>query len=242
MQPAESMVFLYDEVSVKKLVKGIVEFRKRVRPEYIETFARLALGQKPDSLLIACSDSRVVPNLFASVDPGDLFVVRNVGNLVAPCDASGRSVADESEASAIEFSVLSLNVADIIICGHSECGAMHLALSGTQVADAPNLMSWIRHANPSLARLRSPSEPLRVSDRLAAHNRLSQLNVLQQMEHVITYPAVRDRIQRGQLRVHGWWFDIASAEVYAYAPEDRAFRLIDDAEAERMLARAGISK
>src|SRR5471030_2401571 len=98
---------------MKKLINGIIEFNKNIRPEYRETFAQLALGQYPDSLFIACSDSRVVPNLFASTDPGDLFVVRNVGNMVAPCEGDhGLSVA-ESEGAAIEFATMQLNVADI---------------------------------------------------------------------------------------------------------------------------------
>src|SRR2546430_16686177 len=106
---------------MKKLIQGIVEFRHKVRPDYRETFAHLALGQAPDTLFIACSDSRVVPNAFASADPGDLFVIRNVGNLIAPADGTGVSVSDESEAAAIEFAVLTLKVRDVIVCGHSEC-------------------------------------------------------------------------------------------------------------------------
>src|SRR5436189_4919786 len=106
---------------MKKLIRGIVEFRKKVRPGYRETFSRLALGQSPDALLIACSDSRVAPNVFASTEPGDLFVIRNVGNIIAPCGDGGLAIGDESEAAAIEFSTFALNVSDMIVCGHSEC-------------------------------------------------------------------------------------------------------------------------
>src|SRR3954466_9946866 len=113
-----------------KLIRGIVDFRKNVRPAVKETFSRLALGQRPDTLFIACSDSRVVPNLFASSDPGDLFVIRNVGNLIPPCGVQGHSASDESEAAAIEFALQSLPVAQIIVCGHSECGAMDLLARG----------------------------------------------------------------------------------------------------------------
>ena len=100
---------------MRKLINGIVEFRRNVQNEYIEKFSRLAQGQKPDSLFIACSDSRVVPNTFASTDPGDLFVLRNVGNLIPPCGEHGVSVSDESEAAAIEFAVLNLNVAFLVL-------------------------------------------------------------------------------------------------------------------------------
>src|SRR3954468_19368374 len=109
---------------MKKLIRGIVDFRKNVRPAVKETFARLALGQRPDALFIACSDSRVVPNLFASSDPGDLFVVRNVGNLIPPfepgdgaADVLGAALraADSAEAAAIEFALNSLPITDIIV-------------------------------------------------------------------------------------------------------------------------------
>src|SRR5579885_586371 len=99
---------------MRKLIQGIVEFRRNVQPDYREKFARLALGQAPDALFIACSDSRVVPNTFASADPGDLFVIRNVGNLVAPAGADGLSRSEASEAAAIEFALAKLNVTDVL--------------------------------------------------------------------------------------------------------------------------------
>src|SRR5271165_3350755 len=104
---------------MKKLINGIVEFRRNVQKGYRQAFGKLADGQAPDTLFIACSDSRVVPNTFASADPGDLFVIRNVGNLVPHA-----KTPDNSEAAAMEFAVEKLGVSDIIVCGHSECGAM----------------------------------------------------------------------------------------------------------------------
>lgn len=130
---------------MKKLIKGIVDFRTKLQPSYKETFARLALGQSPDALFIGCSDSRVAVNVFASTDPGDLFVVRNVGNLVPPCGSDGQSTADESEAAAIEFALDTLNVSYIIICGHSECGAMQALANGRSKVKSQNLRSWLRH-------------------------------------------------------------------------------------------------
>jgi carbonic anhydrase len=204
---------------VQKLVRGIIEFRKNVRPSYRETFARLALEQSPDCLFIACSDSRVVPNLFASTEPGDLFVIRNVGNLVAPCDHDGRSLADRSEGAAVEFACLVLGVRDIVVCGHSECGAMRALLQGVTV-DAPNLKDWLDVGKLTLPRLEARSN---VGVGLPDHNRLSQLNVLQQIEHLKTYPAVRERFDAGLLTIHGWWFDLKNAEVLAYDPAEGRF-------------------
>jgi carbonic anhydrase len=219
---------------VKKMIRGIVEFRKKVRPAYRETFARLALGQSPDTLLIACSDSRVAPNVFASTEPGDLFVIRNPGNLIAPCGEDGRSVSDESEAAAIEFSTLCLNVSDIIVCGHSECGAMRLLLEGMKDLPAPHLTAWLRHGNGALLEIR---EGARTGTEPPPHNHLSQVNVLHQLKHLRTYPIVRERLEARRLRLHAWWFDIAEAEVLAYDDEARKFVVIDDAEADRILAR-----
>src|SRR5271154_3047673 len=102
---------------MKKLIQGIVDFRKNLTEENRALFAKLALGQKPDALFIACSDSRVVPNLFASTNPGDLFVLRNMGNLIPPVTAP---LQDNSASAVLEFSIFTLNVSDIVVCGHSE--------------------------------------------------------------------------------------------------------------------------
>src|SRR5580765_7519476 len=164
---------------MEKLIRGIVEFRRNVRPEYRETFARLALGQSPDTLLIACSDSRVVPNTFASADPGDLFVIRNVGNLIPPAGLDGLSQSDESEAAAIEFALEKLQVSDIIVCGHSECGAMQALLNDRQTVEPRHLRSWLRHGADALHQL----DKKILDAKLSRHNQLSQLNVLCQIEH-----------------------------------------------------------
>jgi len=221
---------------VRKLIQGIIEFRRKVRPDYRETFARLALGQSPDALLVACSDSRVVPSLFASADPGDLFVIRNVGNLVPPCGSDGLCMTDESGAAAIEFSLLNLEVSDIIICGHSECGAMRALLSGRENVKSPHLREWLRHGQSMLKEF---PKGIRIDPVLEKHNELSQLNVLQQMGHLRTYPSVQERLQTGRLRIHGWWFDIAKADVYAFEDSVHQFVLIDDEEATRILERLG---
>lgn len=216
---------------MKKLVQGIVDFRRKVLPQYRETFAKLALGQSPDTLFIACSDSRVVPNLFASTDPGDLFVIRNVGNIVAPCGEHGVSTADESEAAAIEVAIQKLNVSHIVVCGHSECAAMHALVQGRESLSSPNFRAWLRHGESSLSRVGS-FNPV-----LASHNELSQLNVLQQIEHLKSYPVVRDRIAEGRLQIHGWWFELGGADVYAFEPDAGKFVLLDEEEAGRILER-----
>ncbi len=218
---------------MRKLIYGIVDFRKNVRPYCKDTFARLALGQRPDTLFIACSDSRVVPNLFASSDPGDLFVVRNVGNLIPPCGEQGHSGSDESEGAAIEFALLNLPITEIVVCGHSECSAMHSLAHGIMPAGAPNFKGWIRHGEKSLETLNSGNK---LGSHLERHNQLSQLNVLQQIEHLKSYPIVRDRMKEGRIRMHAWWFDIKEADVYEYEASQARYTLIDEAYSQVLLA------
>jgi carbonic anhydrase len=217
---------------MKKLIQGIINFRKQLTDESRELFAKLAIGQKPDALFIACSDSRVVPNLFASTDPGDLFVLRNIGNLIPPFSADH----DNSAAAVIEFSIFSLNVSNIIICGHSECGAIRALVNGVDEQCCPHLHSWLKYGEESLHKIR---KGVTINPKLSEHNQISQLNVLQQMEHVKSYPFVRERIEKKKLQVHGWWFDIAHADVYCYEKPLKQFILIDEEEAKFILQRLG---
>lgn len=218
---------------MKKLVQGLLDFQRHGLPAYRSTFARLAQGQAPDCLFIACADSRVVPNLFASTNPGDLFVMRNVGNMVPPSDAKGLSLSDRSEAAALEFSLLTLPVKDIVVCGHSGCGAMKAILSGYNDQKTPNLSSWLDVGRPAMAAFERGGK---VGEGLAPHDRLSQLSVLQQLENLRTYPLVRERLAAGTVRLHGWWFDIGQARVHVYRPDLERFTPIDEVEGERMLA------
>lgn len=217
---------------MKKLIKGLLDFQRHGFPAYRETFARLAHGQSPDTLFISCSDSRVVPNLFASTHPGELFVARNVGNMVPPSDAAGIAIGDTSEASALEYALLVLEVPDIIVCGHSGCGAMGAIHAGKGPAGAQNLSRWLELGRPALAHLQAGALP---DEALSPSDRLSQINVLQQLHNLRTYPIVRERVARGALRLHGWWFDIAAARVHAYRHDVQRFVKIDEAEGERLL-------
>lgn len=220
---------------MRKLIKGIVDFRERLLPQYAERFHDLALeGQSPDALFITCADSRVVPDLLASTDPGDLFVMRNVGNLIPPATVEGASTGDLSEASAIEYSVLVLRVNHIVVCGHSECGAMKAALSRQPMPETPNLFKWLHHAASAVFRLdqEGPLDP-----RMTPHDQLGQLNVLVQLEHLASYPIVRERIAAKKLHLNAWWFDIAKGEMFAYQRERRAFEVIDRQAGEQLLAR-----
>ncbi len=216
---------------MKKLIEGIVEFRHNLTEERRSLFAKLALGQKPNTLFIACSDSRVVPNLFASTNPGDLFVLRNVGNLVPP---SSTIIEDNSAQAVIEFAIFTLNVSDVIVCGHSECGAINALINGSDYQCCPHLKLWLKYGIESLHKVR---KGLILDPKLAEHNQVSQVNVLQQMEHIMSYPFINERVKNGILRVHGWWFDIAQADVYCYEKTLNRFVVIDENQAKLMLER-----
>ena len=215
---------------MRKLIQGIVDFRRGLTEESRALFAKLALGQKPDALFIACSDSRVVPNLFASTNPGDLFVMRNVGNLVPPFDESAQ---DHGASAIVEFAMYSLNVSDIIVCGHSECCAMKTLELG--VSDpCPHLKAWLKNGEESLRRVNAGFV---IDPSLAHHNQVSQVNVLQQIDHLQTYPFIQEKIAKKELRIHGWWFDIAKANVYCYEKDQNQFVLIDEEESKLIFER-----
>lgn len=205
---------------MKKLLDGIRDFHERVRPGYRARFAHLALGQSPDCLFIACSDSRVVPNLFASTDPGDLLVVRNVGNVIPPDRADAADSGYGSAGAAVEFATMRLAVQDIVVCGHSSCGAMTALLAGEPPAHTPHLARWLRQIAPS--RARAAKEP-GIDPSLPEVDRLSQAHVIQQLDNLRTYPSVRQRLADGTIRLHGWWFDLAEAEVLSWTPKDGRF-------------------
>jgi carbonic anhydrase len=172
--------------------------------------------------------------LLASTHPGDLFTMRNVGNLVPPATADGISTGDLSEASAIEYSVLVLKVANIVVCGHSECGAMKAVLTRHPNVKAPNLDKWLYNANTAAVRLEHEGA---LDAALKPHDQLSQLNVLVQIEHLMSYPIVREKVAAKSLHLSGWWFDIATGNMYTYERASRSFEVIDRQVAERIVGR-----
>lgn len=218
---------------MKKLLSGIIDFRRRFLKRYREKFSKLAwIGQSPDLLLVSCCDSRVAPNVFASTNPGDVFALRNIGNLIPPY--SPDQPTDPSAAAAVDYSIFALKVCDIVICGHSECGAMASFFKKDDPIPSPSLKKWLHYAEPSYEKFCAlPSH----SADLSATNLLSQINVLQQIEHLKTYPEVRTRWQAHQLRIHGWWFDLSSGDIYYYSEKEKKFILLDEVEAERLLSK-----
>jgi carbonic anhydrase len=205
---------------VQKLLEGVHRFRNDAFGNYRTLFRKLSQdGQNPHTLFITCSDSRVLAELITQSKPGDLFVVKNVGNIVPPAHVTGST---NSTAAAIEFAVTVLQVNDIVVCGHSQCGAMAGLLGGSPVTDAtPHLRDWLGLAAPvfdvvarQYAHLASESARL---DLAAAEN------VLFGLDNLYSYSCVQEALATGTLRLHGWFFKIATAELFAYDPETRQF-------------------
>ncbi|UJW36140.1 bifunctional SulP family inorganic anion transporter/carbonic anhydrase [Saccharothrix sp. AJ9571] len=206
--------------STAQLRLGTSEFQRRTAPLVQDTLSGLADGQNPHTLFITCADSRIVPNLITTSGPGDLFAVRNIGNLVPAGSDSGPS--DSSVAASIEYAVGVLRVPEVVVCGHSGCGAMKLMLDST--AELPVVREWLRHAEPSLRRYEKNS-PVSLNGELpdAEGDRLALHNILQQLRHLRSYPVVAEAEARGELHLTGMYFDVGAAQVYLFDPASGAF-------------------
>ncbi|MGW7415323.1 bifunctional SulP family inorganic anion transporter/carbonic anhydrase [Streptomyces sp. NPDC054863] len=199
-----------------QLASGLSAFQRNTAPLVRDELARLAReGQSPSQLFLTCADSRLVTSMITSSGPGDLFTVRNVGNLVPP---AGAESADDSVAAAIEYAVDVLEVASITICGHSGCGAMQALLNGPgEGGESTPLRRWLRHGAPSLRRMKSRHHSwARISGRLPtdAVEQLCLTNVVQQLEHLRQHESVKRRLAEGTLELHGMYFHVAEAQAY----------------------------
>ncbi|MER6094300.1 SulP family inorganic anion transporter [Streptomyces sp. NPDC001728] len=203
------------------LASGIGKFQRNTAPLVRDELARLAReGQTPSQLFLTCADSRLVTSMITSSGPGDLFTVRNVGNLVPlPGEESG----DDSVAAAIEYAVDVLRVASITVCGHSGCGAMQALLNAGPDDPPTPLRRWLRHGRPSLERMASRRHAwARISGRLPADavEQLCLTNVVQQLEHLRAYEPVARRLAEGSLTLHGVYFHVGEAQAYLLSGTD----------------------
>jgi carbonic anhydrase len=210
----------HSRCDMQRLIEGVHRFQREEFGAYRALFRRLSReGQSPHTLFITCSDSRVLAELITQSQPGDLFVVKNVGNIVPPASVTGET---NSTAAAIEFAVSTLDVSDIVVCGHSQCGAMQALLEGLPTPGAmPHLEEWLKVAAPVRDIIQRGYQHL--TDARARVNAAAEENVLFAIENLETYPAVRARLADGSLHVHGWFFHIASAGLFAYNPETKQF-------------------
>ena len=196
--------------------EGVRRFRTVAFRERRELYESLAEKQKPYALFLTCGDSRIEPSLLTGTEPGQIFVERNPGNIVPIYEGT----ASVGVSASIEYAVAVLGVADLIVCGHSACGAMKGLLHPEVLEKIPATARWLKYAQPAVQVLELDYQGMDESDRL---KKLAQLNVLDQMAHLHTHPTVEERFKLGSLGIHGWYYEIHTGTVEAFNPATREF-------------------
>ena len=199
---------------VERLIAGLKRFRSETFPHYRAHYERLASqGQKPSTLFIGCSDSRIDPALLTDSEPGTMFMVRNVGAFIPPYETAD---AYHGTTAAIEFATEMLNVTDIVICGHADCGAIRALYQPPQV-EMPHVSNWLRLAEDAKLEGEVTPELIRKTEERA---------IVIQMERILTFPTVMEKVQAGILAVHGWHYDIGQGLVRMVDVETGQFKVI----------------
>jgi carbonic anhydrase len=205
---------------MQKLVEGIHRFQEEIFNLQQQLFQRLADGQNPQALFITCSDSRIDPNLLTQTEPGELFILRNAGNIVPPYGP-----AAGGEAATIEYAVSVLGVQEIVVCGHSHCGAMGGLLHPEQVAELPAVRAWLANAEATARIMKENYQHLQEPKaRLTA---AVEENVLVQLENLRTHPCVLAAMSRRELTLHGWVYKFETGQVFSYNPAAHEFVRMD---------------
>ncbi len=205
---------------MQKLLDGIVKFRRTDFEAHKELFSQLKKDQKPHTLFITCCDSRIDPNRITGTLPGEMFIIRNIANIVPPYRVTDEYVATTS---AIEYAVLSLDVDNIIVCGHSNCGGCSAVLNPSEkLTNLPHTHKWLELAEPVREQVLS----------LHGHECeeaigwiMEQTNVIEQLKHLMSFPFIKERVLAGSLAVSGWYYIIETGEIYIYDKETSEFLL-----------------
>ncbi|MCC2980626.1 MULTISPECIES: carbonic anhydrase [unclassified Sphingomonas] len=205
---------------MNELIGRVFDFEKKVYEDSRALYSKLANhGQEPKALMISCADSRVVPEQIMQAQPGDLFVCRNAGNIVPPYATQNGGVT-----STVEYAVLALGIRDIIVCGHSDCGAMKgLAGDPAKLEAMPNVVAWLRHGSAARQVVDSSYADLEDGARVRA---VSLENVVAQLAHLRTHPSVAAGIARGEIALHGWFVDIHAGQMLALNGETGRFESV----------------
>jgi carbonic anhydrase len=193
---------------MEKLVKGFLKFRTEVFGKKKALFTRLSENQAPRALFITCSDSRVDPTLLTQTDPGELFILRNAGNMVPPYGSmQGGSTAT------IEYAMAVLKVPHIIVCGHTDCGVMRALLHPEDVHSLPAVKEWLGQGETTRRMMHEHYTDLKGSDRLI---KTTQENVRSQLDHLRTHPSVALLLRKKKVDLHGWVYSISTGDVWVY--------------------------
>jgi len=217
---------------MRKLLKGVHEFQTNYFSSHREMFEKLSLGQHPRILFITCSDSRIDPNLICQTEPGELFIIRNVGNIVPPYGTTSGG-----EGAAIEYAVESLGIKSIIVCGHSHCGAMKGLLQlGNLAEQMPLVYDWLKYAEGTRRVIKENYQDYEGEELL---NAAIEENVLTQIENLRSYPVVHSKLYNGQLNIYAWVYKLETGGVFVYSAERcniKAEHEEEDSETEEALA------
>jgi len=192
---------------MKEIIEGFLKFQKNAFPERVKLFKNLANQQSPRTLFISCSDSRLVPELVTQREPGDLFVIRNAGNIVPSYGPEPGGVS-----ASVEYAVAALRVNDIVICGHSDCGAMTAIATCKCLDHMPAVSNWLRYADSA----RVVNEARQHADQPARVAAMVRENVIAQLANIQTHPSVRLALEEGRVTLHGWIYDIESGRIDAF--------------------------
>ena len=205
---------------MKNLLQGYLRFRKDVFPQRKDHFHLLAEGQAPEVLFITCADSRIVPDLMLQTEPGDLFICRNAGNVVPPFGETAGGVS-----ATVEYAIEVLKVKHVIICGHSDCGAVKAVLDKKDMSRLPITHKWLKYVEAAW-KYREPGDPM--GDEKAQHTTLIHANVIAQLSNLKTHPEVAAGLANRTLQVHGWYYDILTGAIEVYDQQARKFSPLED--------------
>ncbi len=212
-----------------RIIKGVFDFQKSVHGTQEQLFKKLGSGQKPQALFITCSDSRISPDMLTQTGPGELFIMRNAGNIVTPATCTHPS----AEAATMEYAIKQLKVRDLILCGHAKCGAVHGLLQMDALSHLPEVQKWLTYSKPILADLKRDTAGMTPDEVLAV---AIERNVIQQLEHAKSYPFVREAIAAGSLRLHGWVYHFETGTVMAYDQGKSRFVSLNEATKPKFAA------
>ena len=210
---------------MKELFEGAIKFQEEDYLNHKELYENLKKSQDPHTLFISCVDSRVVPNLITNTLPGDLFVVRNIGNIVPPYRENKENIRSGylATTSAIEYALNILNIKNIIVCGHSNCGACHFIYEDeNKLSQTPYVSKWLELLQPVKERV----ETLRPDTKAKRIWLTEQINIEYQLENLMTYPFVEEKFDSGELRIYGWYYIIETGEILNYNMIKREFKAI----------------
>lgn len=208
---------------VKKILKGLKRFKRKVFPKHRELFHKLALQQRPTALFITCADSRIDPCLLTQTKPGELFLCRVIGNIVPRYPESIGGVS-----ATIEYAVGVLGVPDVIVCGHTDCGVMKGVLNPEALKPLANVSAWLNHAQPAREAFADYAGDLSDPEFLLA---LTERNVVEQLNNLHTHPSVAARLKQGNLKLHGWVYHIGKGIVMTYSRRRDKFIRTDTVKA-----------